>query len=141
MWYVLAFDTEQHEVTVVEMDADGSEEDMTYLSGRYTNLEPGDAFVFNDRDDAWDTAAEINDHLTSTIFSFVEANGSLLLMQKCTSCGLYFWTDWKEGNWFLSRNLKLPRKCASCRKKMRTRKEPVNTANDIYEAPRRKETE
>lgn len=42
-------------------------------------------------------------------------------VKKCKECGEYFWQTEEERYWFIDRNLKVPCRCYSCRKKNRTK--------------------
>lgn len=120
MWYVLHYNEEAKDICVYEMEIECAYDDALYLSNKYTNLAAGSSInlVYADVDEACAEAESFNDQLTSTIFDFLN-NENRLLLQKCTGCGKYFLMDRKEGDWFVSRELKLPRKCVDCRKKMR----------------------
>lgn len=43
----------------------------------------------------------------------------ILKIYKCKDCGIYFYTNKSEEEWFLDRGLIIPKRCQACRKKRR----------------------
>lgn len=89
------------ETKLIEM-----EEDNTDGKYPYTNLYDAQHSYFTNITDATNGMNHANEDI---------AKGKLFVRQ-CKECGMFYYANKDEDEWFLDRNLKIPKRCPKCRR-------------------------